>query len=222
MIKSIILSLLLVFVYQFDELASGAHAIWARIRHKKYHRLAAETDHYVGTALTIALMPLLLNYAFATEGDLVPKLLFLFAVYIIFALLMTGVGRFVSELEKSRRYHGFTMVIAAGMVVGRMFVPHIAYVPWETGRERLTYAKLAFLLSLPPLLGLAFKYAYGTTSYETEVSNYFDALIIVMIGGLFINFVIHALEHYFARANLSMMGYFRIVVGIGVALLLLI
>jgi hypothetical protein len=221
MIKSIILSLLLVFVYQFDELARGVHAIWSRIRHKRYHRLAADTDHYVGTALTIALMPLFLNYALASDGALAPRLIFLFGVYFTFALLMTGVGRFMHELGKSRRYHGITMLIAGGMTIGRLFVPNIAYVPWDTGRERMTYARLAFLLSIPPLLGLVFRAVYGAYSYEGEVLKYFDALIIVMIGGLFMNIIIHALERYFTQTNLGMMGYFRIVAGIGVALFLL-
>lgn len=222
MTKSILLSLLLVFVYQFDELVRGVHSIWGRLRHKKYHRLSADTDHYVGTALTIALMPLFLNYALASEGALMSKLIFLFAIYLIFALLMTGVGRFIHELEKSRRYHGVTMLIAGGMTIGRLFIPSIAYVPWETGRERMTYAKLAFLLSIPPLLGLVFRAVYGAYSYEGEVSKYFEALIIVMIGGLFINIIIHALEHYFKRVNMGIMGYFRVVAGLGIALVLLI
>jgi hypothetical protein len=221
MTKTLILSLLLVFVYQFDELVRGLRVVVWKLMRKNYHGLGRDTDHYVGTALTIGLMPLLLNYALTAEGDLGPKLLFLFITYSVFALLMFGAGRFLRELGKARQYHGFNMAMSTASLVGGLFHPGLRYVPWDTGRERLTYAKLALLLSIPPLLGLIFRSVYDANTFEGEVSKYFDALIVVMIGGLFINIVIHGLERYFKRTNISMMGLFRIVVGVGVAFFLI-
>lgn len=221
MTKAIILSILLVLVYQFDELMHMVFMMFKRFRHKRAGAVFHEIDHYVGTALTIALMPLSINYVLLSDWELSTKMLVLFLTYAGFAVAAAGVGRIVQEMERAKKYGGLMSAIAVTQVVGGMIHPVLHQVPWRASRERVTYAKLAFLLSLPPLLGLIFTRIYDTYLYDHEFLEYINVLIIVMVGGLFINFTIRALEKYFARVNMSVMGYYRIVLGITVALFMM-
>ena len=220
MAKILLVSILLVVVYQFDELAHAARVVLDRLSGRRTPRLVAETDHYVGTALTIACLPLLLNLIFVSEQELPVKLALVAGAYLIFAVLATGVGVFARRLRHRRHYNGVTMAFSAVSLVGTLFHPSLGMVPWHAGRERATYAKLAFLLSLPVLLGLAFQSMYGT-GYREEFSAYLDMLVVVMIGGSFMYIVINFLERYFKSHRVSVSGYFRVALGLGVALLLL-
>lgn len=221
MIQSIILSILLVLVYQFDELVCMLVVGFNRLRNKQHLHHNRNNDHLVGTALTIALMPLLLNQVLLSDWKLSAKMLVLSLTYILFAIASAGLGRVMHELHQAQKYQGLTVFIASAQVIGGMFHPVLHQVPWRGGEERLTFAKLAFLLSLPPLAGLAFSWFFEVYYFDSGFIEYINILIIVMVGGLFINFTIYALEKYFKRANLGVLGYYRIVLGLSVAVYLI-
>jgi undecaprenyl pyrophosphate phosphatase UppP len=219
--KVILLSMLLVLVYQFDELVRGVLHLIRRLLRHKHRDVIRDSDHYVGTALTIATMPLLLYTLLLSDIPLAGKLLWLAIVYLAFAAVSAGVGYFARQSHRLRHQHGYTLAFSAMGLVGGLFHPALNMVPWHAGRERLTYAKLAFLLSIPALLGAAFKSYYDSINYYDEWGQYMEVLIIVMVGGLFINIIIHVLERYFKAHDPGILGYFRIVAGLAIAFFLL-
>jgi undecaprenyl pyrophosphate phosphatase UppP len=219
MTKVLLLSILLVVVYQFDELVRGVLRIIQRLMRHKHKLVIKDSDHYVGTALTIAMMPLMLYEVMLSDNSLTSKLLWLGGLYMAFAVIATGIGYFLRQLSHLRTEQGVSMVLSAAGIVGGMFHPSMSLVPWHAGRERLTYAKLALLLSVPALVGAAFKSYYD--NYQPALSEYMEVLIIVMVGGLFINIATIFLENYFRTHDLGVLSYFRIVAGLAIALVLL-
>lgn len=221
MAKILLFSILLVLVYQFDEVVRGVLHIMRRVLKQKLHYVIRDSDHYVGTALTIATMPLLLYSIMASEQELIVKLIWLACVYLGFAVAAAGLGYFLGQIRHLKTREGYDLAFSALGVVGGLFHPSLNMVPWHAGRERMTFAKLAFLLSIPAVLAALFKIYYDQSMYQAELSEYLDVLIIVLIGGVFINITISALEKYLKTNNLGIFSYFRIAAGLGVAFYLI-
>lgn len=220
MTKILLLSILLVLVYQFDQVVEMVYLMFKKISRGRVDWVVKKSDHYVGTAVTIATMPLLLYSVLVSDELIIIKLLWLAGIYLVFAVVAGGVWYFIRQAKHVVQQKGSALVFASMSVLGGLFHPGIALVPWPDERDRLVYSRLALLLSLPALIGAAFKFYYD--NYVAELSHALDALIVVMVGGLFINIIVKFLEKHFRYSNLGLLSYLRVLAGFVVAVVLVI
>jgi undecaprenyl pyrophosphate phosphatase UppP len=215
--RIILFSILLVAVYQFDDLVKMLHYLARKIMRQGYKQLYLDSDQYVGMALAIIGMPLALNYFLISEQSLQVKLLIMALMYLVFTILASGLHVFNKRLKHIETYGQF---VGMAYAVAGLFHPVMRTVPWHGARAAKELVQFAFLLSIPPLVGWFFKFYYDNNLYQTEFVKYMDVAIIVMVGGLLINITIKALDKYLSRARLNFLGYFRIVLGAVITLLL--
>jgi hypothetical protein len=220
MAKIILLPILLMVVYQFDDLVRALHFVFSRLRRGKYKQLVLDSDHYVGTALAIAGMPMALNFLLVSEQPLGTKLLIIAGLFLLAATLTFILGTVLPRLRHVHHYEGVSAFVTTTYAIAGMFQPMFRTVQWHGGRAQGELGKLAFLLSLPALLGFGFKWFFGQYDYQDEFIKYMDVLIIVMVGGMFIHLVISPARRYLGSRHMGMMGLMRVVVGLGISLLL--
>jgi hypothetical protein len=220
MAKILLLSILLVLVYQFDQIVGMVYLMLKKISRGRVKWVVKESDHYVGTAVTIVTMPLLLYSVMVSNETMLSKLLWLTGIYFLFAVVAGGAWYFIRQAKLATRQKGGALVFAFLSVIGGMFHPGIGLVPWPSDRDRLVYSKLAFLLSVPGFFGAVIKFYYD--NYLAELGDVIDSLIVVMIGGLFINVVVKFLEKHFRVTGFGLLSYARVLAGLGVAVILVV
>lgn len=74
--------------------------------------------------------------------------------------------------------------------------------------------RFALFLSLPALAGLAITCFSPKDIITGEILPNMNALLTVMVGGLFINIAVRLLEKYSRLNAAGLLSYFRIVLGI--------
>ncbi|HYC79743.1 MAG TPA: hypothetical protein VEC17_01830 [Candidatus Binatia bacterium] len=210
MSRILLFSILLVVVYQFDELLKMLNYILLRVTRKEYRKLVLDSDRYVGTVLAIIGMPLALNYLLVSDQPLQMKLLIIAFLYVLFTILASGVTVFNKRLKHVEQYG---QLVGMTYAVAGLFQPVIRTVPWYSGHATKELAKLGFLFCIPAFIGWGFKTYYDNNLFETEMVKYMDTAIIVMVGGLFVIITVKSLEKYLSKANLNYLGYLRIVLG---------
>lgn len=218
MAKYLILTLLVVIVYQYDELVRLVVYFFRRIRNKKYKELVLNADEYVGTALAVISLPMVLLIMLNAQRSLTENLVVIAGVLMLFAILSSSVATFSDRLKELRMFNNVSAFAGALYVTAGLFHPVIRLVPWYTGKEIKLLAKTAFYLSLAPILGLCFKYYYGNSVFKTEFEKHIDTLILVMVVGLSINVSTPVIRKYLHTSNLNLTGYVRVLVGLGVCI----
>ncbi len=208
------------FVYQFDDVVRFLHLVWHRLTRSRFPHIPhphLDSDHHVGTTLSIAAMPMVLWYLLSSGRTIGGSLLVMAAVLLSFVLFSVAMEFFVVRMKA----HGHISAYAA-MVIALISAsqPILRAVPWQAQRARKSLSKLAFLLSVPVVAGILLKAYYGRHSSDDDFSRYMDILIVVMVAGMFINIVTNELRRYVRRHNVGILGLFRVAAGVAITVFL--
>jgi hypothetical protein len=217
MAEIITLSILLVLIYQFDEVVRVLYLAVSKARHKRYKDVLPDTDQLVGTALGLAVMPFLLNYLVTSDKSLLFNLMVLGCLLLGFSVAAVIAGFFTRKFSTLPHYHNMSALVSASYSVAAVFAPVLRMMPSFGGRAGKQFAKLAFFLSLPVLFGMLISIYFSGEQF----SSYMDILIVVMIAGAFMHFTANFLKSYVYRNRIDMMGLFRIAFGLGVAFVMI-
>jgi undecaprenyl pyrophosphate phosphatase UppP len=221
MVKMLLLSILLVFIYQFDELVRAAHSVRHPLRHKNYEQTLLDSDHYVGTALAIAGMPLALNFLLVSSLPLGVTLFIIAMAFLMTSLLTAGLGVFLRRIKYANTYQGVSALVGYAYALSGFFHPLMRTMPWHTGRGHKDLSRAMLLFSLPAILGFWFKAFFNTYGEPGAFMRYIDTLIIVMVGGSFMFLVIEVLTRYFHRHRMPVLSLYRVALGIVITCVLL-
>jgi undecaprenyl pyrophosphate phosphatase UppP len=222
MVKLLLFTILILFVYQFDDVLRGLHLAVSKIRNKKYKQLVLDSDRYVAMAMTIIGMPLALNYMLTSDHSLGLKFLYIGLTFLIFGILISGIGIFMKRLKHLSYYENVNMFAGSIYAIAGLFHPVMNYVPWHSGRDRVGLARFAMLLSIPPLVAILFRAYYDQYSFQAEFLRYIDVLLVVLVGALFMLLTIRMLSRFLIHSNLNLAAYMRVVIGIGIVFALFI
>lgn len=224
MTKLILVSLLLTMVYSWEEFKRALHLAFYSILRKKrpLKYFALHVDRYISTIVLIAVVPMSLTYLLSAPGDIFQKLrdltivLLMFAVAAEIAAVLLRYFRLRSIIGDD--YNSMPAVLSLGSLVS----PKIAAISGTAGLPRSIAAKFALFLSLPPFVGLILKKFTDAGELPPSSLPNIDALILVLVGALFLRVTIEFLERYFRIYRFkSLFSYFRIILGIALACLLL-
>src|SRR3989344_3272350 len=219
MIRILILSLLFTIVYSWEDFKRTLKILFLGLlkRDPGYYYMS-RLDQMVGTLVLIATIPIGLTYFLVSDRPILPKLAILAITLLLVSFLAAASGGVARWAMVTRRTEGSRKIIPITLAIGSLFSPLVAIFSGAGALHRSHLAKIALLLSLPPLVGLVIK-GLLTRSNPPEllIPNY-DALITLLVGALIIRIVIEILERFFRLYSLErLFSYVRILLGIALA-----
>lgn len=174
-------------------------------------------DQMVSVLVMLATIPIGLTYLLAGSGNIFQKLAILGGV-----LLLVSTAAVLSSALVTRHNMGVSRVLPFGVGIVNLFAPAIAVIAESAYLPRRVLAKFALFLSLPPLLGLVFHHLNYGSNIGRELLPNLDILTVVLVSSLFLRITVEFLERYFRFYRLEkLFSYYRVVLGIGLAAVLL-
>lgn len=215
MIKLILLSILLTVVYSWEEFKRAARVLLYGIlrKQKPLTAFAGHIDEFVSLAVIFATVPAGLMYFLASSQNFFQNLLWLSVTLLSVSAVAAGAGTFARRLRYASLYSGADKIFPVAFSLGGFVSPVMSAFSNAAYLPRKTLAKFAAIMSIPPLAGLALKRANGAT--DPMLIPNIDALIVVLVGALFIQIISGALKDFLGSYRFrKLSAYFRIVLGI--------
>ncbi|MCL5436149.1 MAG: hypothetical protein M1275_03650 [Patescibacteria group bacterium] len=223
MLKLIFLSLLLTFVFSWEECKRTvrllAYGLFRRRDPKKYY--SERLDKFVGALILLFSIPLaLLNYLTST-GDFLHKLWMLALQLLVLSLLAMGLEKFLYWTRASKYEAGAKKLVPLTFSVLGLLSPIFHPFAGLDGHTRKILAKFIFFLSLPALAGIALRYFGNIPAPSGVYLHNLDAGIALLVGSLVIRITVDFLEIYFRKLPLEkFFAYYRVALGIALVWLL--
>lgn len=224
MTRLILVSLLLTAVYSWEEIKHAVkvliYGFLRRPRPLRYH--GAHIDQFVGVLIMLAIVPISLTYFLASETNIWQKLGYVALALLAISAAAAGSGLMLRRLRYLHTYDGGTKIIPIVFSVAGLVTPAVRIFSGIDILPRKVLAKFAFLLSLPPLLGLVLKNSVAAAVPRPELLPNLNILIIVLTAALFARIAAEFLESHFRLYRLErLFPYFRVLIGILLAVALL-
>ena len=224
MINILTLSILLTLVYSWEEFK---HTLKTLIRVVIYRNrnpieyYQGNLDKFVGTLIMIGAVPIGLTFYLTSGQPSLYKLGWLALILFTISLIASGSGIFLRRLQRSKHYEGTEKMIMTGYSVLGLISPIFRMFGGLDRSNGRTIAKFAFTLSVPPLIGFAFKYLSDNSVHPSLIPQ-IDVLIFVLIVALFAQIAADFLNLHFRSYGLRKLShYWRVVLGIILAAILL-
>jgi hypothetical protein len=206
MVKVVLFILLLTVVYSFEQFLDVITVFLFRLlkRHKTpkdYYYI----DQAVGSLLIFATFPIGLAYWLASPGILTTKL-------IVVVIQLIAAAGLIYSLQHISRYGAEIGSLASHLVsspLKGLFAPN---------HDQRVIGRYIISLCVP-LLGAVFL-KLSMKDNTLVLQDRIDQLITVALYGMFISVAIKFLEEHFRLYRLHLFGYFRILLGIVIILLL--
>lgn len=218
MLRLLAISVLLTIVYSWEDFRQMIRVLAAGLlKRDPGHYYLSRLDQLVGTLVLLATIPFGLAYFLVSRQPLGYRLAMLAMQLLAFAVTAAGVRTLLFWMNETSDSAGPARYVPLVLALGGMFSP-VAHLFSGSPRYRGTLAKFAFLMSIPPLVGLLLQ---GLLRYSSPTGNYLpnlDLLVGFLVGALFIRITIEFLERYFRLYRLEgLFSYVRIVLGIALA-----
>ncbi len=180
--KILALSILLTLVYSWEEFKYTLRALVRGLIFRNQNPvqyLQGNIDKFVGTLIMIATIPIGLTFYLTSQEPSVYKLGWLALILFAISLVAAGSGIFLRRLRYTQQYEGTEAVIMTGYSILGLLSPAFRMFGGLDRSNSRTIGKLAFTLSIPPLIGFGFKYL-ADNSVEQVLIPQIDALIFVL------------------------------------------
>jgi hypothetical protein len=213
--RFILFALLLTVVYSWEEISYLTSRLWRKLRKKNTHNYASDgSDKFVTAGLMYFAIPLTLIYYLAGDGSPTKKLFLLSLQLILIAVLATGVKKLADNRDMIGKYHGLEKVGAIGYAFSGFVSPLFLMFRRHAATEHELVGRFALFLCLPALAGLMIAYLSPKDIITGDILPNMNSLLVVMVGGLFINVSVHLLEKHLRLNAANLLSYFRIILGI--------
>lgn len=213
MSRILLVSILLTVVYSWEEFKRALFVFFKGflLRRDTGRYFAAHVDQFVSMAVIFVTVPLGLSYLLLSgiQSDTT-------YLYAGFALVLVSVVAFLAGTWARFSLLGKSLSLTS------VFYPKLASFAEAGGLPRLAFVKFATLLSLPAFIGFLTRHFSTAVLPKTELLPSIDLLVAVLIVALFARICIDVLERHFRSHRLKkVFGYYRIVLGIILAAILL-
>lgn len=216
MTRILVLSLLLTMVYSWEEFKRAVRVLilplFRRLRRRTEAQPNPYLDQQVSTLVLVATLPFLLTVILAANANPFVLLTYLTGSLLLAALVAASSAAILQRMR---------MLTAAFQSFG-FANPAIVLFNTATLLPRWVLAKLAFWMSVPPVVGLILKRAVDSSSPAPELLPNLNILIIVLVCALILRLAIELLEKLFDSYRLErLFSHFRVLLGIILASVLI-
>jgi hypothetical protein len=213
--RFLLFAVLLTAVYSWEEISYLTSRLWHKLRKKNNNHYGSDgSDKFVTAGLMYFAIPLTLIYYLAGDGGTIKKLFLLSVQLILIAVLAAGIKKFAENRDMIGKYQGLEKIGAVGYALSGFVSPLFLMFRRHAATEHELVGRFALFLSLPALAGLVIAFMSPKDIITGDILPNMNSLLVVMVGGLFVNVTVHLLEKHLRLNAANLLSYFRIILGI--------